>query len=118
VKEKLLNKGNQIHNFISSSGSGTVINYGSSSDFLTSYVPVPKQPLSWQIISGAPPLFSGPVAFFASFWSAGFEKFRQPPALVSHWLGGFAGSEPTLLGKTPAVSQSTFIIGQYTVLGL
>jgi hypothetical protein len=32
-----LNEGNQIHNFISSSGSGTVINYGSGSDFLTSY---------------------------------------------------------------------------------
>jgi hypothetical protein len=26
-----------IHNFISSSGSGTVINYGSGSDFLTGY---------------------------------------------------------------------------------
>jgi hypothetical protein len=26
-----------IHNFISSSGSGTVINYGSGSDFLTRY---------------------------------------------------------------------------------
>ncbi len=36
----MLNEGNQIHNFISSSGSGTVINYGygSGSDFLTSYV--------------------------------------------------------------------------------
>jgi hypothetical protein len=35
----MFNKGNQIHNLISSSGSGTVINYGSgsSSDFLTSY---------------------------------------------------------------------------------
>ncbi len=33
----MLNEGNQIHNFISSSGSGTVINYGSDSDFLTSY---------------------------------------------------------------------------------
>jgi hypothetical protein len=32
-----LNEGNQIHNVISSSGSGTVINYGSGSDFLTSY---------------------------------------------------------------------------------
>ncbi len=31
------NEGNQIHNFISSSGSGTVINYGSGSDFSTSY---------------------------------------------------------------------------------
>ncbi len=35
----MLNEGNQIHDFISSSGSGTVINYGSGSgsDFLTSY---------------------------------------------------------------------------------
>ncbi len=33
--EKMLNEGNQIYNFISSSGYGTVINYGSGSDFLT-----------------------------------------------------------------------------------
>jgi hypothetical protein len=35
----MLNEGNQIHNFISSSGSGTVINYGSGSgsDFLANY---------------------------------------------------------------------------------
>ncbi len=35
----MFNEGNQIHNFMSSSGSGTVITYGSSSgsDFLTSY---------------------------------------------------------------------------------
>jgi hypothetical protein len=41
VNEKILNEVNQIHNFISSFGSGTVINYrycfGSGSDFLTSY---------------------------------------------------------------------------------
>jgi hypothetical protein len=38
-ERKMLNEGNQIHNFIFSSGSRTVINYGSSSgsDFLTSY---------------------------------------------------------------------------------
>jgi len=37
--EKMFNEGNKIHNFMSSSGSGTVINYGSGSgsDFLTSY---------------------------------------------------------------------------------
>ena len=35
--KKIFNEGNQIHNFISSSGSGTVINYGSGSDFLTRY---------------------------------------------------------------------------------
>jgi hypothetical protein len=33
----MLNEGNQIHNFVSSSGPENVINYGSSSDFLTSY---------------------------------------------------------------------------------
>jgi hypothetical protein len=36
-KKKMSNEGNQIHDFISSSGSGTVIKYGSGSDFLTSY---------------------------------------------------------------------------------
>jgi hypothetical protein len=35
--KKILNEGNQIHNITSSSGSGTVFNYGSGSDFLTSY---------------------------------------------------------------------------------
>jgi hypothetical protein len=35
--KKMFHEGNQIHNFMSSSGSGTVINYGSGSDFLTSY---------------------------------------------------------------------------------
>ncbi len=37
--KKIFNEGNQIHNCMSSSGSGTVINYGSGSgsDFLTSY---------------------------------------------------------------------------------
>jgi hypothetical protein len=60
---------------------------------------VHQQPakLSWQIISGAPLLFSGPVPFFASYLSAGFERFRQPPSLVSRWLGGIAGGAPTLL---------------------
>ncbi len=35
--KKIFNEGNQIHNLISSSGSETVINYGSGSDFLTSF---------------------------------------------------------------------------------
>jgi hypothetical protein len=35
--KNILNEENQIHNFISSSGSGTIINYGSGSDFLKSY---------------------------------------------------------------------------------
>jgi hypothetical protein len=51
----MFNEGNQINDLISSSGSGTVINYGSGSDFLTSYgsgsdstsqkVPVPTVPV-------------------------------------------------------------------------
>ncbi len=35
--KKIFNEGNKIHSFISSSGSGTVINYGSGSEFLTCY---------------------------------------------------------------------------------
>ncbi len=35
--QNMLNEGNQIHNFVSSSGSGSVIYYSSSFDFLTSY---------------------------------------------------------------------------------
>ncbi len=49
----MLNEGNKKHNFISSSGSGTIINYGSGSDYLASYgsgstsqkVPVPTVPV-------------------------------------------------------------------------
>jgi hypothetical protein len=36
-RKKILSEGNQIHHLISSSGSGTVIDYGYGSDFLTSY---------------------------------------------------------------------------------
>jgi hypothetical protein len=39
--KKMLNEGNQIHNFISSSGSGTIINYGSGSTSQKVTVPVP-----------------------------------------------------------------------------
>ncbi len=75
--KKMLNEGNQIHNSISSSGSGTVINYVSGSDILTSYgsgsisqkvtvstvpVPVPQRcitvavtsPRGWAALAGRP----------------------------------------------------------------
>ncbi len=61
---KIFNEGNQIHDFMSSSGSGTVINYGSGSNFLTSYgsgstsqkvtvplVPVPQHCIKPRLIS-------------------------------------------------------------------
>ncbi len=35
--KKMLYEDNQIHNFISGFGCGTVINYGTGSDFFTSY---------------------------------------------------------------------------------
>jgi hypothetical protein len=58
--KKILNEGNQIYNFISSSGSGNVINYGSGSDFLTSYgsgstsqkVTVPTVPVPQRCVKG------------------------------------------------------------------
>jgi hypothetical protein len=75
---KMLNEGtgNQIHNFIFSSGSGTVINYGSGSDFLTSYgsgstsqkvtvptVPVPVHNAAFKLSTRRPP----PTAAGGSF---------------------------------------------------
>jgi hypothetical protein len=58
--KQMLNEGNQIHNFISSSGSGTVINYGSGSDFLISYaVPVSGSGSTSQKVKV--PTFSVPV---------------------------------------------------------
>ncbi len=47
VNEKMLNEGNQIHNFISSSGSGTVINYGSGSTCQKVTVPTVPVPQRW-----------------------------------------------------------------------
>jgi hypothetical protein len=44
----MLNEGNQIHNFISSSGSGTVINSGSASQKTT--VPTVPVPLSFPVL--------------------------------------------------------------------
>jgi hypothetical protein len=41
----MFNEGNQIHNFMSSSGSGTVINYGSGSDSTSQKVTVPTVPV-------------------------------------------------------------------------
>jgi hypothetical protein len=41
----MLNEGNQIHNFIFSSGSGTVINYGSGSGSTSQKVTVPTVPV-------------------------------------------------------------------------
>jgi hypothetical protein len=43
--KKMLNEGNQIHNFISSPGSGTVINYGSGSGSTSQKVTVPTVPV-------------------------------------------------------------------------
>ena len=49
------NEGNQIHNYIFCSGSGTVINYGSGSDFLERYSSgsasqkVPKVPVPFPV---------------------------------------------------------------------
>ncbi len=50
--KNILNEGDQIHNFISSSGSGTVINYSSGSTSQkvtvpTVPVPVPQHCLIW-----------------------------------------------------------------------
>ncbi len=73
-----------IHNFISSSGSGTVINYGSGSDFLTSYgsgstsqkvtvptvpVPVPQHSKEYTKNFGADTI--GKMCLFSLLWRMG-----------------------------------------------
>jgi hypothetical protein len=45
VNEKILNEGNQIHNFISSSGSDFLTNYGSGSGSTSQKVTVPTVPV-------------------------------------------------------------------------
>jgi hypothetical protein len=83
---KMLNEGSQIYNFISSSGSGTGINYGSGSDFLTSYgsgstsqkVTVPTVPV--------PHAFHGFSKFLCS---TGFYSDSCPK---NYWDTKFSGS--------------------------
>ena len=67
----MFNEGNQIHNFMSSSVSGTVINYGSGSDFLSSYGSVSGSGFG----SGSTTLVSSTVCFsglwiFSHFYPA------------------------------------------------
>ncbi len=88
MNEKMFIERNQIHNFMSSFGSGTVINYGSGSDFLTSYgsgsgstsqkitvptvpVPVPVPvPQHWAQAMG-------PVGFICYLTQAKHENFTK-----------------------------------------
>jgi hypothetical protein len=99
--EKMFIEGNQMHNFMSSSGSRTVINYGSGSgsDFLTSYgsgstsqkvtvptVPVPvlvPVPQHWNLL-------------YTTCEKEGREKFKTNSIeklglarmdTVQHWIG-------------------------------
>jgi hypothetical protein len=78
----MLNEGNQIHNFISSSGSGTVINYGSGSTrqkVTVPTVPVPV-PQHW----AADTLNSPP----SSFPSITLLIIPPPPKKnIQGWLG-------------------------------
>jgi hypothetical protein len=89
--KKMLNEGNQIHSFISSSGSGTVINYGSGY-FLSSYgsgstspkvtvptvtVPVPQRCLEHglhqhAVLEDQPSVFVGGVGADVLLYHAGF----------------------------------------------
>ncbi len=89
--KKMFNEGNQIHNFMSSSGSGTVINYGSGSgsDFLTSYgsgsgstsqkvtvpVPVPVPQHCWGVKLSMTGLFKSRNRFLA-FLQLGMNQVR------------------------------------------
>jgi hypothetical protein len=92
--KKMFNEGNQIHNCISSSGSGTVINYGSGSgsDFLTSYgsgygsgstsqkVTVPTVPVPVPVPQHCLP---DPPSFYCSLPLRMFiAAIRKPPVIL------------------------------------
>ncbi len=111
--KKMFNEGNQIHNFMSSSGSGTVINYGSGSgsNFLTSYgsdygsgstsqkvtvptVPVPVPQHCWEIAIYAPMIYTTPCIMFwmhayslrgqvGEGWGPGNREFFGPCEMAS-----------------------------------
>jgi hypothetical protein len=133
----MLNEGNQIHNFISSSGSGTVINYGSGSDFLTSYgsgstsqkvtvltvpVPVPqrwsqprrylfslKNPSSFFVFLYFPELF-----YVKNCFLSGALLIERPASIEE----GFSQNSPLVYHyghKTPGMSigQMFFILVKY-----
>ncbi len=107
----ILSEDNQIHNFISSSGSGTVISYGSGSDFLTSYgsgsgstsqkvtvppVPVPV-PQHWdpviriRTIMSRIPNSVGNISFFLSAAQARREEGWPRGGLYPQLCGGDRG---------------------------
>ncbi len=99
----MFNEGNQIHK-MSNSGSGTVINYGSGSDFLTSYgsgygsgstsqkvtvptvpVPVPQHCFPdpecsriWNALPGSGMLFPDPDLDFLPIPDPGVKKAPDP----------------------------------------
>jgi hypothetical protein len=89
----MLNKGNQMHSFISSSGNGTEINYGSGSgsDFLTSYVSGSAKSKSYGSGSGS--------GFGSTTLDKRIKKPRIPPcflSVVSTLLAGFGSTGPPL----------------------
>jgi hypothetical protein len=56
-------------------------------------------------------------------WSAGFQRFRQPPDLVSHWLGGFADCTPyhrtrLLIGEHQKANHIHFYVTDGNILYL
>ncbi len=56
--KKMLNEGNQMHNFISSSGSGTVINYSYGSGSTSQKVTVPTVPVPQRWLCSIPSTFN------------------------------------------------------------
>jgi hypothetical protein len=82
----MLKEGYQKPNFISSSGSGTVINYGSGSDFLMSYVSgSTRQKVT---VSTVPvPQHCRPVSY-SVFFKAVVCEFTKLPACFSFQRSG------------------------------
>ncbi len=96
------NEGNQIHNFIFSSGSGTVINYDSGSDFLTNYgsgstsqkVTVPMLPVP------VPQHWLHSIFMFGDFFSVLRIRIRIRVHRIYMFLG-LLDPDPSVRGMDP-----------------
>jgi hypothetical protein len=82
----MLNEVNQIHNFMSSSGSETVINYGSGSDFLTSCGSGSGSSSTRQKVT----VPTVPVPVPQHCWNAGIPNIEEGKTLETGW-GGVTG---------------------------
>ncbi len=99
MNEKILNEGNQIHNFIPSFGSGTVINYGSGSaskKVTVPTVPVPQHCLLRNLLNFFETKLSSTPSLYGSHtlhvqnkeWSQTIVRNRLKTTRIREYVSG------------------------------